>query len=125
MSTPSLTLDHVQLAAPADCEAAARAFFTGLLGLQELPKPETMAASGAWFQCADRELHVGVAPGFTPARKAHVALRTESGEGLDFLAARLEGAGHPVRWDARLPGHRRFFTEDPWGNRLELLAAAG
>jgi hypothetical protein len=27
-----------------------------------------------------------------------------------------------VEWDASLPGLRRFYTADPWGNRLELLA---
>jgi len=41
---------------------------------------------------------------------------------LDALAARLAGAGAPVRWDEELAGVRRFFTEDPWGNRLELLS---
>ena len=32
-------IDHVQLAAPAGCEEAARAFFACLLGLEELAKP--------------------------------------------------------------------------------------
>ena len=40
---------------------------------------------------------------------------------LDVLAARLAEAGAPVRWDDELPGIRRFYSEDPWGNRLELL----
>jgi hypothetical protein len=35
---------------------------------------------------------------------------------------RLHDAGSPVRWDEELPGIRRFFTDDPWGNRLEFLA---
>jgi extradiol dioxygenase family protein len=36
--------------------------------------------------------------------------------------AELEAAGAPVRWDDELPGARRFYTADPFGNRLELLA---
>jgi len=28
-----------------------------------------------------------------------------------------------VRWDESLDATRRFYTEDPWGNRIELLAA--
>src|SRR5829696_2430788 len=43
-------------------------------------------------------------------------------EELDRLAARLAAAGAPVTWDDRLPGVRRFYTADPFGNRLELLA---
>jgi predicted enzyme related to lactoylglutathione lyase len=53
-----------------------------------------------------------------PARKAHPALACDD---LDALAARLREAGAPVRWDESIPGTRRFYTEDPWGNRLEVL----
>jgi hypothetical protein len=43
-------------------------------------------------------------------------------EELEELAARLEAAGERVEWDDSLPGIRRFYTSDPWGNRLELLS---
>lgn len=112
-------LDHVQIAAPAGCEEEARRFFGELLGLAELPKPEPLAArGGAWFQIGAQELHVGVEPDFAPARKAHPALAVDD---VDALAERLEGAGVEVRWDDELPGVRRFYAEDPWGNRLEFL----
>jgi hypothetical protein len=42
--------------------------------------------------------------------------------GLDALAQRLHAAGHEVKWDEAIEGRRRFFTADPWGNRIELLA---
>jgi hypothetical protein len=29
-----------------------------------------------------------------------------------------------VSWDDALTDVRRFFTEDPWGNRLELMAVS-
>jgi catechol 2,3-dioxygenase-like lactoylglutathione lyase family enzyme len=112
-------LDHVQIAAPAGCEAEARRFFGALLGLRELPKPEQLAArGGAWFQVGAQELHVGVASEFEPARKAHPALRVGN---VDELAARLAAAGVEARWDEELPGIRRFYADDPWGNRLEFL----
>jgi catechol 2,3-dioxygenase-like lactoylglutathione lyase family enzyme len=115
-------LDHVQIAAPRDCEPAARRFYGELLGLAELQKPEPLRArGGAWFALGGSELHVGVEEPFHPARKAHPALRVAPAV-LDALAAGLARAGAPVRWDEELPGVRRFFTEDPWGNRLELLA---
>jgi catechol 2,3-dioxygenase-like lactoylglutathione lyase family enzyme len=115
-------LDHVQLAAPPGCEAEARRFYSELLGLMEIEKPEPMRSTGgAWFTVGAQELHIGVEQPFAPARKAHPALRIAS-EQLDALAGRLTTAGAPVIWDDRLPGARRFYTADPWGNRLEILA---
>ena len=120
-----MRLDHVQVAAPAGCEAQARAFYGELLGLPEVEKPEPLRASGgAWFALGDQQLHVGVEDPFAPAAKAHPALSVDDEE-LDGLAARLEAAGAPVIWDDRLPGARRFYTADPFGNRLELLARIG
>jgi hypothetical protein len=69
------------------------------------------------------QLHIGVEEPFTPARKAHPAFRVAERE-LDELARRLEDAGERVAWDDSLPGVRRFYTADPWGNRLELFAIA-
>lgn len=120
-----LGLDHVQLAAPRGCEAAAREFYGGLLGLAEIPKPAALAGrGGVWFRLGSQQLHIGVEPGFAPARKAHPAFAV-SAEDLDRLADRLARAAVPVTWAPELPGVRRFYAEDPWGNRLELLAAAG
>jgi catechol 2,3-dioxygenase-like lactoylglutathione lyase family enzyme len=116
-------LDHVQLAAPEGCEAAARRFFSELIGLAEIEKPEPLRArGGVWFALGRGQLHIGVDADFVPARKAHVALRVEAAE-LDRLAERLAGAGAPVIWDDALPGERRFYSADPWGNRIEFLAA--
>jgi catechol 2,3-dioxygenase-like lactoylglutathione lyase family enzyme len=123
--TGALALDHVQVAAPPGCEAGARAFYGDLLGLVELRKPEPLRArGGAWFALAEgRALHVGVvAGGFAPATKAHPALRAEDEQALRDLAQRLAAAGSPVHWDDELAGVVRFFTADPWGNRIELLA---
>ena len=118
-----LGLDHVQLAAPAGCEAEARRFFGDLLGLAELPKPGALAArGGAWFRCGDQELHVGVADDFAPAVKAHPAFRLADAAAVEALRERLSSAGVAVRDDDELPGVRRFYAADPWGNRLEFIA---
>jgi catechol 2,3-dioxygenase-like lactoylglutathione lyase family enzyme len=121
---PPPALDHVQLAAPSGCEPVARAFYGVLLGLPELEKPEPLRGSGGvWFAlAAGQHLHIGVEAEFLPARKAHPALRVADVAVLRSLAGRLDDAGAPVRWDTRLPDVARFYTEDPWGNRLELLA---
>jgi catechol 2,3-dioxygenase-like lactoylglutathione lyase family enzyme len=111
-------IDHVQVAAPAGCEAEARAFYGGLLGLEELPKPEALAArGGCWFKAGAQELHIGVEDPFTPARKAHPGLVVAD---LDALAARLTEAGIDVVWDEAIPSTKRFHAVDPFGNRLEF-----
>ena len=118
-------LHHVQVAAPPGCEDGARQFYGALLGLAELEKPPLLAGrGGCWFALGGNELHVGVEDPFQPASKAHPALAVESTAALDALAAALESAGIGVRWadDAEIPGQRRFHVNDPWGNRLELVA---
>jgi catechol 2,3-dioxygenase-like lactoylglutathione lyase family enzyme len=117
-------LDHVQVAAPAGCEAPARRFYGELLGLAELDKPEALRArGGVWFALGGQQLHVGVQEPFTPARKAHPALLARTDQ-LDALAERLGGAGVEVCWDEAIGGVRRFFAADPFGNRLEFVGGA-
>lgn len=115
-------IHHVQLACPPGSEPASRAFYAGVLGLEEIAKPPALAArGGCWFAGAGLELHLGVEEDFRPARKAHPGLLVT---GLDDWAARLRTAGCPVRFDDGLPGMRRFYSEDPHGNRLEFLEPA-
>jgi trans-aconitate 2-methyltransferase len=113
-------LDHAQLAMPIGEEEAGRAFYGGVLGMVEVPKPPVLAArGGCWFSGHRADLHLGVEADFRPAAKAHVALAVTE---LDELAARLAAAGHRVSWDDELAPRRRFFTDDPFGNRIEILA---
>ena len=110
-------IDHVQLAMPPGGEDAARSFYSGVLGLEEMVKPEPLRASGGvWFAPG---IHLGVEADFRPARKAHPGLTVAN---LDGLAARLIEEGYEVSWDDRWPGVRRFHTFDPFGNRLELCS---
>jgi len=115
-------LDHVQLAMPTGREDDARAFYAGVLGLEEVEKPAPMRSSGGcWFAGGTARLHLGVETGFQPARKAHPALVVD---GLGAAAEELRAAGAPVEPDDRWPGVRRLFTADPFGNRIELIDRA-
>ena len=120
----ALAFDHVQVAMPRGKEAAARAFYGQVLGLTEIPKPGPLAErGGVWFQCGGQQLHLGVEEDFRPAKKAHPAFAVDD---LDSLAKDLKANGHTVILDSvQLQTGRRIFTEDPFGNRVELTQRDG
>lgn len=120
-----MTFDHIQLAIPANKEMEARAFYGDLLGLQEIEKPDALKArGGCWFQIGANDLnftsqlHLGVEVEFRPAKKAHLAFRVKDYEDLQH---RLEQAGFTVTPDTVLKDVERFYTHDPFGNRLEFI----
>ncbi len=123
-----MRLHHVQVACPPGGEAAARRFYAEGLGMSEVDKPADLRArGGCWFRAYDdsgavtAELHVGVEEPFAPARKAHPAFVVDD---LDEVAGRLRAPGVEVDDSQRdsFPGHVRFHTFDPHGNRVEVLA---
>jgi catechol 2,3-dioxygenase-like lactoylglutathione lyase family enzyme len=113
-------LDHVQLAMPSGGEPEAEAFYSGLLGLTRVPKPEPQASrGGCWFGDGPVKVHLGVEEDFRPARKAHPALVVRD---LPALEARLREAGVEVRPDPDSPPGAAAYVDDPFGNRIELVA---
>jgi catechol 2,3-dioxygenase-like lactoylglutathione lyase family enzyme len=111
-------VDHIQIAAPPVCEAEARNFFGRLLGLEEIEKPAALRSrGGCWFKIGDRQLHIGVDHDFRPARKAHPAFSVQQ---IERLFQELATAGIRCAWDDALDGVKRFYADDPWGNRLEF-----
>ncbi len=116
-------LHHLQLGIPPGSEAAARAFYVGVLGLVELPKPATLAPRGGlWLALQGTELHLGIESEFRPATKAHPAFEVDD---LEETRARLDREGLRTVDDTLLPRRRRFYTTDPFGNRLEFVAREG
>ncbi len=112
-------LHHTQLAIPPGGEELARRYYGEILGMTELEKPPVLAArGGCWFRGGGLELHLGVEKDFRPAAKAHPGILVEN---LNALAKRLESSSCEVQWDPHFPGHRRFYSHDLHGNRVELL----
>ncbi|MEO6968809.1 MAG: VOC family protein [Rhodanobacteraceae bacterium] len=115
-------IDHVQLAMPPEGEAQARTFYSGVLGIPEVPKPQALSErSGCWFESGALRVHLGVESGFRAARKAHPAFVTPD---FDALVRALHDTGCECKGAESLHGRRRAFTHDPFGNRIELIEAA-
>ena len=121
MAFEIMRLDHVQVAMPPGLEAQAEAFYAGVLGLERIPKPPPLAArGGCWFRRGDVAVHLGVEQDFRPAQKAHPAFEVDD---LAGLREACEAAGVAVRPNPdRAPGTGAY-VDDPFGNRIEFVAA--
>ena len=115
--------DHVQVCCPPGGEDAARAFYGGVLGLPEVPKPAELAGrGGCWFRVgAGQGLHVGVLDPFVPSVKGHPALRVVDVSTLEQLVERITEAGVVVEWADVPVADARCKLLDPFGNLVELL----
>lgn len=113
-------LDHVQLTAPKGSEGKARAFFSGILGLEELEKPaELKKRGGVWFRCGKDEIHIGIEENFSPSKKAHPAISVSN---LKALKEKLKLHNMEIIEDNdTIPGVKRLYISDPFGNRLEFI----
>jgi catechol 2,3-dioxygenase-like lactoylglutathione lyase family enzyme len=112
-------LDHVQLAMPTGLEADAVAFYEGVLGIPQVPKPDHLAGrGGCWFERGDLKVHLGVDTDFRPATKAHPAFVVDD---VRSIARAVAAAGLAVHDDEPLAGFDRVYVTDPFGNRIELM----
>jgi len=114
-------LDHVQIAIPRGGEPQARDFYVALLGFDEAPKPRALAGRGGlWLVGPALHLHLGVEDPFVPARKAHLALLVDD---IETARVALQAANVAVADDDADIGVARFYAHDPFGNRVEFVAA--
>ena len=79
-----LRVHHAQITIPKETEDTAREFYCGLLGLEEVPKPESLRGRGGfWLQIGAFQVHVGTEDDFDRTQtKAHVAYEVEGSRGL-------------------------------------------
>lgn len=117
-------IDHIQLAIPKESESIARKFYTGVLGLTEIEKPESLRSSGGvWYRAGDVELHLGADENFTPGKKkAHPAFVVE---GLNRIKVQLIQNDIEIKEEIQIPGRKRFSFYDPFGNRIEFMEFEG
>jgi len=110
-------LDHVSIIVT-DVERA-RAFYAGVLGLAEIPRPKSFDFPGAWFQVGPEVIHLLGQSQSDPRGRRHFCLWVAD---VHAAAQHLAQQGLPVAWDTKykIDGVDRFFTEDPDGNRVEI-----
>ena len=116
------SIDHVQITIPFGQEQIAHAFYCGVLGLTEIPKPASLAnRGGLWLKVGNQQLHIGVEDDVDRTQtKAHVAYRVAD---LAHWRTTLEQAGCLILESVPIPGYDRFETRDPFGNRIEFITS--
>jgi catechol 2,3-dioxygenase-like lactoylglutathione lyase family enzyme len=111
-------LDHVQICIPKGKENEARHFYSNIIGLMEIVKPEALMLNGGlWYQLADIQLHIGT-DNETNKSKAHPAFEVSN---LEEPRNALIRHGVPLSEEMQIPGQRRLSFFDPFNNRIELL----
>jgi catechol 2,3-dioxygenase-like lactoylglutathione lyase family enzyme len=114
-------LQHVSVPRPPGSDDRARAFYGGLLGLEELPPPAALEGV-LWYRLGAAELHLFSERERLPELRQHLCLEVDD---LEALRERLEVAGVATQDATPIPGRPRFFCRDPFGNRLEFTAVTG
>lgn len=110
-------LHHAQVFYPAREEAVARRFYGAPLGLAEIERPRTLR-DGLWFQAGPGHVHLSVDDDLGLHPRRHFAIRVDD---LDVLTARLRAEGTEIEEATVIPGWRRCYAVDPFGNRIELV----
>jgi catechol 2,3-dioxygenase-like lactoylglutathione lyase family enzyme len=118
-----MKLSHINITMPKGSEDLARAFYGGLLGLVEIPKPEALRGrGGVWFDAGGLDLHVSVEEGRGEGdRLRHFGLECAE---LGAVRERLVAAGVVID-EGRAAPWKRFFVRDPFGNRMEIHEVGG
>jgi catechol 2,3-dioxygenase-like lactoylglutathione lyase family enzyme len=124
MSGGLIRIQHVAMPFPGTDEsvAAARGFYSGLLGLEELTVPEALAGSVLWLAVGDQELHLFAeqsAVGGNDQTRRHPCFEVAH---LGAFRDGLEQSGvKTIDGNPAIAGRPRFFVIDPFGNALEFI----
>ena len=114
-----IRLQHAAVTVPAGGLERARAFYGGVLGLTETPRPpEIQDREGIWYTLGSTELHIQVRGEVPPPGDHHPALVVDD---IEAWRTRCEEQGVEMRAQPTIFGRQRFDVFDPFGNRIELM----
>ena len=113
-------LHHAQITIPTVAEEEGRRFYCGIMGLEEIEKPEALQGRGGfWLRVGDRQVHVATEDGVERmASKAHLAYKVDN---VAIWRSYLKQHGITILESVAIPGFVRFEARDPFGNRFECI----
>ena len=119
-------LHHVSVPMPRGGNDKARAFYGGVLGLDEVTPPSTLDQGKlVWFRLNDAgdELHVFVQEGFTASPEGqHFCLEVAD---LEQVRRDLEARAVPLGVEPEIHNRPRFTIRDPFANKIEITEIRG
>ncbi|HMS65878.1 MAG TPA: glyoxalase [Ignavibacteria bacterium] len=111
-------LHHIQICIPKGKEDEARKFYSEILSLNEIEKPDALKPNGGlWYQSGDIQLHIGVEDEIINSKR-HPAFEVEE---LNSVKEYLISKNTEIKEEIPVPGINRFSFRDPFGNRIEFL----
>lgn len=113
-------LHHAQITIPEGREDDARRFYCDVLGVPEIPKPESLQGRGGiWLKAGDMPIHIGTESGVDRlATRAHLAYQVDD---IGHWERVIREHGMQVEVGVPIPGFERFEFRDPFGNRVEMI----
>lgn len=119
-------LQHTTVIIAPGGQDEARAFYGGVIGLEEKETPLSLAhLHVVWFGVGDGEMELHCSPnGVLPIddEQSHFCLVVDD---LEAYRQRLTEAGIAITEADPIPARPRFFCRDPFGNLLELTTIEG
>ena len=114
-----VAFDHVQLAMPVGREPDAEAFYRDVRGFAVLQKPEPLASLEAGGLLRGMFMYIWVSKTISAqlARRIRRSLLTTSTTSWRNSTP----SAATWQWNDELPGARRLYVDDPFGNRIELI----
>ncbi len=111
-------IHHVSIPLPPGGKDAARRFYGDLLGLEEVPVPDTLNPLNLlWFRLGDTELHLFSEEPTADRSARHFCIAVDN---VEALREQLEAGGVAVVGATAIPGRPRYFCRDPFGNMVEF-----
>lgn len=121
-----IRLQHASMVIPPGKQETVRAFYGGVIGLEEKQPPRSLAHMQlVWFAAGEGEMELHFLP--NPALldwsdQRHICLEVED---LEAYRRRLSEAGVTIQAAEPIHNRPRFFCHDPFGNLLEFTTILG
>lgn len=119
-------LQHAALSVPPGSQEKVRAFYGGILGLEEKQPPQSLTHLNlVWFAAGEGEMELHFRPDPHPpdgTDRRHICLVVDN---LEDYRRKLAEAGATITSAEPIPNRPRFFCHDPFGNLLEFTTILG